>query len=550
MPTSNTQAQIAFKNLLGKSQTNTSFGIANEADGISFNITSNNIWLDTIYTSASQSLAQGTAVRIVASMSVIGSSGLRACYTLWPTLPPDGIDIKTGLSYSYGVGSLVNASAGSRVQNLVSDAYGSDYLVKPYVSTLGDIPDVDTNRDWVYQYNSGIYFQENAQSGASTTLPKFARVYAYVGNVLAGGSSTQNIRVTATGTNGYTSTTVSPSISTYSTNHLYLVDFGFANTSGTVSLNISNIGTNSVYKYGQSGITNLSPNDISVGRIYYLTYNSSYFTLYNSTPISLPSQFINPTPTLNSVGGIDKGTSFVNTTLQDVFSDLLYPEQLGNITSLTFSNTSFELGDTMSLATYSISWLLSNTSSFTASAIFEDVSSYSPSETFWNVGGIVSSSIGYTQNSYSFTSGTFSSSITRSRDFRFSLRRSNGTLISKTININWMPKVFYGTSTYSTLSNSQILNLSGSLATQSVGNWVIGGTVGYKYFIAPSTYPINNINYKGLPVALVEDVNYNLTNNGIGYQQISLTNSFGINSNYNIYRTVNIISGTFTITIN
>jgi hypothetical protein len=113
-----------------------------------------------------------------------------------------------------------------------------------------------------------------------------------------------------------------------------------------------------------------------------------------------------------------------------------------------------------------------------------------------------------------------------------------------------MPKVFYGTSTYSTLSNSQILNLSGSLATQSVGNWVIGGTVGYKYFIAPSTYPINNINYKGLPVALVEDVNYNLTNNGIGYQQISLTNSFGINSNYNIYRTVNIISGTFTITIN
>ena len=45
---SNNQAAIAFKNLLGKSNTNALSPLGGESYGISFNITSDNVWTDTI----------------------------------------------------------------------------------------------------------------------------------------------------------------------------------------------------------------------------------------------------------------------------------------------------------------------------------------------------------------------------------------------------------------------------------------------------------------------------------------------------------------------
>jgi hypothetical protein len=40
------------------------------------------------------------------------------------------------------------------------------------------------------------------------------------------------------------------------------------------------------------------------------------------------------------------------------------------------------------------------------------------------------------------------------------------------------------------------------------------------------------------------------TDTGIGYQMLTVTNSYGVGIDYSIFRTLNQLSGTFSVTIN
>lgn len=553
--TFSTQAQIAFKNILGKSHTDTQKGVVNEFDGISLNVTSDNIWLDSIYSSASASETQGTALKVIADLSPVYTSNGHAFYTMWPSVVPSGSDIKTGLPFAYGVGSLVGVTGGMRITNLIPDGYGFDYQPVPYTTyPSGPILPLDP-RVWFYQYNSGILYQENK----TYTSPTKIQAYVYIGNKLANLNTQQNIRVTALGTNSYYSNTSSPIISTYSSNYLFLVNFVNTNTSGTVSLNINNIGTASVYKYDQTGPIPLLPGDITgangatAGPIYYLTYSDGVFQFYKSNPVQNASSYTNPLLTSNRVGNITQGSSFDNVLIQDMFSDLLYPEQLGTINSFSLNApNSFEVGASFSPGSYDFNWTISGTNSFaTKSCFIEDVSISTPSGPSWGVGSTIVT--GYTNSApYTYVlSSTISSTITRSRTYRLSLKRKNGTTISMTYSIPWKWKIYYGTSTASQVLPEDVPSLGGTLSSTPIGNWIIPGS-GYKYLALPfeATYSISTINYQGLPVAMADtQQGYTLTDNGLGYQLIFVTNSFGVGSFYKIYRTMYPISGTFTMTI-
>ena len=550
---SNTQAQIAFKNLLGKSQTDpTKAFIINEGYGIFFNVQSSNIWLDTIYNSATSSVLQGTCVNVVAGLTAIPGANNYGHFTIWPNTPPSGVDYKTGLSFSYGVGSLIGLTGGSRITSLISDGYGTDYACHPFDNLGIEIGPTDP-RNWVYQYNSGIFYQDNVPGN----YPYSIKVYAYIGNTLPLSSSSQNIRVSASGTNSYSSNTSTPIITSYLSNYVYLVDFSSTNNSGTVSLNINSIGTYSVTKYGNSGLTSLLPGDISTGQIYYLLFNNivNNFVLYNSNPVSTSNSYTNLSPTLNSVGGINNGTVFNNVSTTDILTDILYPEQLGNITSFTIGTSStFLIGCTSSF-TIPFLWTLSNTASFVSNSLkIEDISNYIPTETYWNIGGVIASGISNSSGVYIYSPGIIGSSIQRSRDFKLSIKRSNGTVVSQVASIYWGYNNYYGSSTFSSLTQSQILGLNSVFGTKTYGVYSVTGS-GYKYLAVPSVYSsLSNITYKNMPVPMADitDVSgsYTYSVNDIGYEIMTITNSYGIASNYNIYRTVNKISGTISLTIN
>ena len=97
-----------------------------------------------------------------------------------------------------------------------------------------------------------------------------------------------------------------------------------------------------------------------------------------------------------------------------------------------------------------------------------------------------------------------------------------------------MWKVYYGSSSYSSLTASGIVGLGGSLATQSRGGWTISGA-GYKYIAFPSdsSFTFYNVDYKVMPIALagVSD-GYTHSIRDLNYSLMSVTNSYGVNTNY------------------
>lgn len=177
----NSQTTIAFKNLFNKSNTDVTKGLGNEAEDIKFNIHSDTIFVDTISSTPSTAVAAGAAVFVQADLTLDGSSNGHGFFATWPVTPPTGTDPETALPYAYGFGLLSGIAAGQRVKNAISFQYGSGYEVIPYSGTpvLANRIFVNDPRNWVYQYQSGVFFQENIGS-----LPQVIEVYVYTGQIL------------------------------------------------------------------------------------------------------------------------------------------------------------------------------------------------------------------------------------------------------------------------------------------------------------------------------------------------------------------------------
>jgi hypothetical protein len=557
MPGFDIQGQIAFKNLSGKSQTESGKGVVNESIGFGFDVPSFNIMMDRLSPTASLSVTEGTAVRVTGALIEVFGSNNKSYGTFWPSSPPSGIDTKTGQSFVYGVGSLEGISSGQVMTNLISDSFGVSYQAIPK-TLLGEvIPPLDV-RDWIYQYNSGIFYQHAPQ--LSNTNPATIEVYYYIGDRLLSQSSknTQtNIRVSATSSINTTSEDVyfatysTPTISTYSTNYLFLVDFTKTNLSSTVSLNVSGIGTTSLVKYTKDGPISLSPGDIIgstggvSGQIYYLVYNNGVFEYYQKNPLSDSSSFTNPVDTSFQVGGIEIGSQFQSVTFQEMMKDFLYPNQMGNFTGFTVSNNfgqvlRYEVGDSLPRNVYTFSWGVSNDGDFINSSLslsIENVQVFTQS----------------TGNSgpYGFLISTISNITDAITTFKVSLTRNNGTVISKFLDIPWMWKVYHGSSTWSSLTASQVFALSSTLATQSIGSWTLSGD-GYKYIAFPedNSYNFNSISHKGLPLVMAGTVSgYSYSYADVNYLFVTVSNTYGISKQYKVYRSKNQIGATISVNL-
>jgi hypothetical protein len=116
-------------------------------------------------------------------------------------------------------------------------------------------------------------------------------IYRYEGVYPTGFWNKENLNqvrfILATSSNGtqYTASS-SPVFASYSQDILFLVNFATAN-SGTVSININNIGYSLIKKMHGGGIEDINANDLTPGYIYNMTYNGTYFLV--NVPTGLTS---------------------------------------------------------------------------------------------------------------------------------------------------------------------------------------------------------------------------------------------------------------------
>lgn len=182
----NNQAIVAFKHLLGKSNTDVAKGVNNEFEEIGLTVTGANVWTDMISATPATAVSANVAVAVSCDVVLDATSNGHALFAVWPVTPPTGTDPKTGLAFTYGTGSLVDVVAGDRVRRAIPDSFGTGYLARPFY--MGNAIPVGDQRDWIYQYNSGIFFQEDGSNeswgGSSYAHPDQIDLYVYIGKTV------------------------------------------------------------------------------------------------------------------------------------------------------------------------------------------------------------------------------------------------------------------------------------------------------------------------------------------------------------------------------
>jgi hypothetical protein len=154
----------AFKWIQGKAMTDVAKGAGNEAETVSPQFTANDILFDAIPNVPSTAVSEGVAQFVMANLVADPTSNGHAFFAVWPV----------GLSeYPQGV------QAGDRVKNALSPRFGVGYEAKPRAGS--NAISVNDARNWIYEYQAGVFFQETLVGATPTVID----LWVYVGETLA-----------------------------------------------------------------------------------------------------------------------------------------------------------------------------------------------------------------------------------------------------------------------------------------------------------------------------------------------------------------------------
>lgn len=165
------KAALAFKNTQGKAHTATNKELGNEAEQSRFIVGAESVWLSPIGATPDFSIVEA----ITASLQLDTTSNGRAFFTYYPEGHPN---------------------AGQRIYNIVPQSFGTAYEAVITGSDGTRIAEFDA-RDWVYQYQPGVFFQQTANA---TPTPVSAAIYLYKGQTLSSSIASGSIGGTTAGT--------------------------------------------------------------------------------------------------------------------------------------------------------------------------------------------------------------------------------------------------------------------------------------------------------------------------------------------------------------
>lgn len=157
---------LSLKYVLGNSHTNNSKNHYDEIIPSYINTHTNKIFVDNIDENPIDAIDNGIVCEIYADLIPISGSDGHAFKAVYPNPLP--VDVPDGVV------------VGDIVLNSVSPTYGTGYKSVLYSSGNIVIPNNDS-RGWIYQYSSGILFQETVK----TPIPNKIKLYVYKGNLLS-----------------------------------------------------------------------------------------------------------------------------------------------------------------------------------------------------------------------------------------------------------------------------------------------------------------------------------------------------------------------------
>ncbi|MDG1950783.1 MAG: hypothetical protein P8J32_08290 [bacterium] len=258
------------------------------------------------------------------------------------------------------------------------------------------------------------------------------------------------------------------------------------------------------------------------------------------------SFFTNPSATTETVGGIQAGTTFPSQyDLQQMFDLLLYPFQEPAFSAFAIQgqSNSVEVGTALS-GTKTFTWTTTNSSNVDANTLaIEDTTNAST----------LGSSLTDDSSEALALGATIQKSTPATHVWTIAGTDTQASEFSRTLTISWLWKMFYGTSTNTTLNESQIEALANDPLSSVIAGTYSLAAGGYKYFCVPDSF--SNIitivdDLTGLSVAMADSSDgYSSVANGFNYQTVSVTNGNGQTTNYRVYRTKNILGASIDITI-
>ena len=165
------KASLAFKNTQGKAHTATNKELGNEEQPFKFIVGADTVWLSEITETPDLSIVEHITT---ASLLPDLTSNGRAFFSYYPAN---------------------HAKAGQRIYNVVPQSFGNAYAAIIRGSDGARIVEFDA-RDWVYQYQPGIFFQQTANASPAPTSASF---YVYKGATLSSSISDGSVSLGSTG---------------------------------------------------------------------------------------------------------------------------------------------------------------------------------------------------------------------------------------------------------------------------------------------------------------------------------------------------------------
>lgn len=170
----------------------------------------------------------------------------------------------------------------------------------------------------------------------------------------------------------------------------------------------------------------------------------------------------------------------------------------------------------------------------------ENGSTITSTQLDWTISGtITSQSINQSVGSLATGLRTTTHSSSYSTNRTYTLTISDGTTTTqKSTSITFLNSNYYGASANTSLNSSQVNALSHALASSRTQTRTITATAQYIYIAYPAAYGAATFTVNGL------------TNNDWTLSTQSHTNASGATVSYNVYRTNNLLTGTYTIEVN
>lgn len=283
----------------------------------------------------------------------------------------------------------------------------------------------------------------------------------------------------------------------------------------------------------------------------------SDFNTYSANTLNLISNsatgvtYINPNPTTQTVGGIFAGSTFATPkSMQYMWDLLLYPYQNPSFNSFNIGKTNpQEVGATISGVT-SFTWGTNNSSNVMSNSILiRDITNSVILGSSLVNDGSENLDIGtITKNSHGLT-----------HNWRIEGVNTNSVgFQSGNISIVWYFKTYSGTNTNQTLIETDIESLANNILVGSLTTNHNLASGGYKYICFPDGFgsPTSTTGFRDnstlLPISMADNVDnifYNNTANGWNYGLVSVTNIYGITTNYRVYRSKYVLGGSIQINV-